>query len=127
MNNGSFESQLSVLCQMTDNYLEDSFGHLYPLHPNRMKRGEGANPSYDGLFSTTFAFSLGYGSKYGRGYVVQVDIRTLSPVSTEIRKEIDNRTFEYLREKLLEVFPDRELSIVKDGNLMKITGDFTNR
>lgn len=119
------ENNLSLLCQNLDNYLEDEYGSRYRIHPNRLKRGLGSNPRFDGLFSTAMAFTLGYGSKEGRGYVVEVDIRTLDRVSPEERQEINDAAFSYIQSNLKEVFPDRDLSIVKDGNLMKIVGDFS--
>ena len=67
------EEKMAQLCQALDNYLEDIFGDHYRIHPNRLRRGKGSNPSFDGLFSTSLAFTLGYGSQYGRGYVVNVD------------------------------------------------------
>ena len=75
------ENKLSQLCQALDNHLEDKFGEHYRIHPNRLKRGQAANPTFDGLFSTSLAFTLGYGSQYGRGYVMNVEIRTLDKVS----------------------------------------------
>lgn len=119
------ENNLSLLCQNLDNYLEDEYGSRYRIHPNRLKRGLGSNPRFDGLFSTAMAFTLGYGSNTGRGYVVEVDIRTLDRVSPEERQEINDAAFSYIQSNLKEVFPDRNLSIVKDGNLMKIVGDFS--
>ena len=119
------ENNLSLLCQNLDNYLEDEYGSRYRIHPNRLKRGLGSNPRFDGLFSTAMAFTLGYGSNTGRGYVVEVDIRTLDRVSPEERQEINDAAFSYIQSNLKEVFPDRDLSIVKDGNLMKIVGDFS--
>lgn len=119
------ENNLSLLSQNLDNYLEDEYGSRYRIHPNRLKRGLGSNPRFDGLFSTAMAFTLGYGSKTGRGYVVEVDIRTLDRVSPEERQEINDAAFSYIQSNLKEVFPDRDLSIVKDGNLMKIVGDFS--
>ena len=119
------ENNLSLLCQNLDNYLEDEYGSRYRIHPNRLKRGLGSNPRFDGLFSTAMAFTVGYGSNTGRGYVVEVDIRTLDRVSPEERQEINDAAFSYIQSNLKEVFPDRDLSIVKDGNLMKIVGDFS--
>lgn len=119
------ENNLSLLCQNLDDYLEDEYGSRYRIHPNRLKRGLGSNPRFDGLFSTAMAFTLGYGSNTGRGYVVEVDIRTLDRVSPEERQEINDAAFSYIQSNLKEVFPDRNLSIVKDGNLMKIVGDFS--
>lgn len=121
----AFEQQLGVLCTKTDNFLEDNFGSYYPLHPNRLSRGSAANPSFDGLFATTFSFTLGYGSTYGRGYVVRVEIRTLKSVNSNIRKEIDDAAFDFIKKNLGVVFPERKLEIVRDGNIMKITGDFS--
>jgi len=54
------ENNLSLLCQNLDNYLEDEYGSRYRIHPNRLKRGLGSNPRFDGLFSTAMAFTLGY-------------------------------------------------------------------
>lgn len=114
-----------MLCQNLDDYLEDLYGTKYRLHPNRLKRGSGSNPRFDGLFSTALAFTLGYGSNAGRGYVVEVDIRTLDRVSPEERQEINDAAFSYIQNNLKIMFPNRDLSIVKDGNLMKIVGDFS--
>lgn len=119
------ESTLSMLCQNLDDYLEDLYGTKYRIHPNRLKRGSGSNPSFDGLFSTALAFTLGYGSNSGRGYVVEVDIRTLDRVPPEERQEINDAAFSYLQNNIKTMFPNRDLSIVKDGKLMKIVGDFS--
>ncbi|NMA22898.1 MAG: hypothetical protein GX938_05255, partial [Spirochaetales bacterium] len=55
------EQKLRNLADDLDNYLEDTFGDLYPLHPNRLRRGEAASVAYDGLFSTGTQFTAGYG------------------------------------------------------------------
>ncbi len=116
---------MSLLCQSLDNHLEDLYGDHYSIHPNRMKRGKGSNPSFDGLFSTSLAFTLGYGSKYGRGYVVNIDIRTLDRVSQYDVVKIRGEAFSYIKENLGTMIPGHELDIVQDGNLMKIVGDFS--
>ncbi len=119
------EKKMSLLCQMLDNHLEDIYGDHYSLHPNRMKRGQGSNPSFDGLFSTSLAFTLGYGSKYGRGYVVNIEIRTLERVSQYEIAKINAEAFTFISQNLKEAIPEHELDIVHDGNLMKIVGDFS--
>jgi len=118
------EDRMSLLCQELDNHLEDVFGTRYTIHPNRLKRGQGSNPIYDGLFSTSMAFTLGYGSKYGRGYVVNVEVRTLDKVSQYDKVHITSEAFSFLSEKLRDYFPDHPLEVVQDGNVMKIIGDF---
>lgn len=119
------ENELANLCRNLDNYLEDKYGQKYRIHPNRLKRGAGSNPRFDGLFSTSIAFSLGYGSKSGRGYIVEVDIRTLDRVTEEDRKKILEDAFDYIKDNLKIYLPERELDIVKDGEIMKIVGDFS--
>ena len=119
------ENELANLCRNLDNYLEDKYGQKYRIHPNRLKRGAGSNPRFDGLFSTSIAFSLGYGSKSGRGYIVEVDIRTLDRVTEEDRKKILEDAFDYIKDNLKIYLPERELDIVKDGEVMKIVGDFS--
>lgn len=119
------EEQFSQMAKALDNELEDSFGHKHQLHPNRPKRGMAANPSFDGLFATTFAFTLGYGSTHGRGYIVNIDLRTLECISSEEKTQIQNFAFTYLTENISNFFPDRELSVVHDGRLIKIVGNFS--
>lgn len=119
------EMHMTELCKALDNHLEDLFGDTYKLHPNRMKRGSGANPSFDGLFSTSCAFTLGFGTKTGRGYVVNIDIRTLDRVSPEAKQEIQDRAFDFIAENLKTFFPERSLVVVRENNLLKIVGDFS--
>jgi hypothetical protein len=119
------ENELANLCRNLDNYLEDKYGQKYRIHPNRLKRGAGSNPRFDGLFSTSIAFSLGYGSKSGRGYIVEVDIRTLDRVTEEDRQKILEDAFDYIKDNLKIYLPERELDIVRDGDVMKIVGDFS--
>ena len=119
------ENELANLCRNLDNHLEDKYGQKYRIHPNRLKRGAGSNPRFDGLFSTSIAFSLGYGSKSGRGYIVEVDIRTLDRVTEGDRQKILEDAFDYIKDNLKIYLPERELDIVKDGEVMKIVGDFS--
>lgn len=119
------ENELANLCRNLDNHLEDKYGQKYRIHPNRLKRGAGSNPRFDGLFSTSIAFSLGYGSKSGRGYIVEVDIRTLDRVTEEDRQKILEDAFDYIKDNLKIYLPERELDIVRDGDVMKIVGDFS--
>jgi len=119
------ERRLDKLCMALDNYLEDQYSDIFTLHPNRPKRGAGANPSFDGVFATSVSFTLGYGSKYGRGYLIVIDVRTLQYVSSSQREEINNRAFLFIQKTLPVEFPERKLEIVRDGNLLKVIGDFS--
>ncbi len=119
------EDTLRKMCDDLDTFLEDTYGDRYPLHPNRLARGNAASVAYDGLFSTGTQFTMGYGSKAGRGYIVDIDIATLSRVDKNDHDMIEASAVAYLESLLPVYFPNRQLQIVKDGNLYKIIGDFS--
>ena len=119
------ENRMRMVCDELDHHLEDTFGKAYPLHPNRPPRGKAARVAYDGLFSTGTKFTLGYGSKTGRGYLVDIEIATLERVKPGDRKEIEQEAIRFLSSRLQEYFPERKLDIVQDGTVYKIIGDFS--
>ncbi len=75
-----WDRRLKRLFDEVDDYLEDKYGDLFPLHPNRMKRGNTSNKEMDGLFNIGASFSPGYGTELGRGYVVDLHLSTLTRV-----------------------------------------------
>jgi len=107
-----------------DDWLEDRYGGKFQLHPNRPRRGRTSNRETDGLFNIGADFSLGYGSKLGRGYVVQIEMSTLEHIPWETRRRIDKDVEDLVRKKLPEFFPGRNLNLERDGNLLKIIGNF---
>ncbi len=119
------EGIMRKMCDELDHRLEESFGSHYPRHPNRPARGKAANVAYDGLFSTGTQFTLGYGSDHGRGYIVSVEMRTLSKVKKEDEQAVENATVEIINELLPQYFPDREITLKKDGKIYKLIGDFS--
>ena len=121
----ALEDQLRRMCDALDNHLEDMFGNRYPLHPNRLERGQAASVAYDGLFSTGTQFTMGYGSVSGRGYIVDIDICTLERVRPEDRETIEAEATGYLRRIIPLYLPGRNLSLVKDGRVWKLIGDFS--
>ncbi len=118
------EEQLNKLELACDNYLEDEFGSLYPIHPNRKKRGETGNDLYDGLFATFFKFTSGYGSKYGRGYSIDIEIRTLDFIKKEDKDNIISSAIKFIEENSIKFLNDRQTKVVKDNNTYKLIGDF---
>ena len=58
----TWEKQLKEIFSNLDIHLEDKYGKLYPLQPNRPVRGTTANNAYDGLFDVGASFSLGKGT-----------------------------------------------------------------
>lgn len=118
-----WEQTLKKIFDTIDDHLEDKYGYLYPLHPARPQRGRTSNKSSDGLFNIGAAFSAGYGSSYGRGWVVDVTMVTLSRVPVKIKQQIYLNVTEELKRLLQESYPDRDIKVKKDGNVFKIFGE----
>ncbi len=118
-----FDMKLKKLFDLIDDYLENNYGEIYQLHPNRPKRGSTANKASDGLFNVGASFSPGYGSEYGRGYVVDIDIATLDHVPDKVQLEIENEVADLLREIIREQFPGQDIRVNRDGNVLKIYGE----
>ncbi len=118
-----WEKKLRNILDHIDDTLEDKFGNKYSLHPVRPERGETSSKSMDGLFDVTANFTLGLGSELGRGYVLKVKMVTLEKVSEEIQEKVDEIAMKKLKEMLPQEFPDRELNVERDGNVIKIYGD----
>ena len=118
-----FESRLKELFDTIDDLLEEKYGAQYHLHPSRPARGRTANKAQDGLFNVGATFTPGFGSRHGRGYVVQVDMVTLDHIAPDIREAIEQEVADLVNEKLPYYFPDRDLSVSRDRNVYKIHGD----
>ncbi len=118
-----FESKLRRLFDSIDHYLEEKYGRKYQLHPSRPARGTTSNSAHDGLFNVGATFTAGFGSKIGRGYIVQIDMVTLDSVPRDIREMIEEEVADQVAEKLGYYFPQRELRVDRDRNVYKIHGD----
>ena len=123
----NWEDALQRVLSFVDGALEDRWGGRWPLHPARPPRGSAANPQYDGLFRVTAAFSAGFGSALGPGYLFRVDMVTLSRVPPEERARIEDEAAALLREGLAREFPGRDLRVDRDGPCFKIYGDLSLR
>ena len=120
-----WENNLKKVFDMIDDEIEERFGRLYPLHPARPRRGATSNKEQDGLFNIGASFSPGFGSKYGRGYVIDIDMVTLRNVPDSVQISIEKVVIDRLREELPKYFPGKNLQVQKDGNVFKIFGDLT--
>jgi hypothetical protein len=120
-----WERRLKKMFDRIDDYLEDTYGSRYPLHPNRPERGTTASKEHDGLFNVGATFSAGYGSKFGRGYVIEVDMVTLAHIPDRIEEEIMQEVLQMVDRLLAEHFPERELHVDRDRNALKIYGEFS--
>jgi len=120
-----WEENLRNIFQELDHVLEDKYGSQFPVNPVRARRGATNNPEDSGLFDVGAAFSAGFGSQYGEGYVVEIIWATLKAVPDAIRKEAESIVEVHLNKRLPEVFPDKNLKVVRDGTLMKIIGNLS--
>ncbi|MBI9100889.1 MAG: hypothetical protein JEY99_00625 [Spirochaetales bacterium] len=120
-----WEERLRSIFVGVDEFLENEYAGCFPLHPNRPERGTTGNVEMDGLFNVGASFSAGYGSKLGRGWVVEIYLATLTTVSKEIRLKIENEVKDLIQKELTLRFPERELRVEKDGNCLKIHGDMS--
>ncbi|MFP4114508.1 MAG: hypothetical protein ACOC2Y_06570 [Spirochaetota bacterium] len=118
-----FEKRLKRLFDAVDDHLEEKYGDRYQLHPARPVRGKTANKAQDGLFNVGATFTPGFGSEFGRGYVVQVEMITLDTVPADVRESIEAETADLVARKLPYYFPHRRLSVDRDRNVFKIHGD----
>jgi len=120
-----WEETLKGVFDAIDAELEAEYRTRYPLHPSRPKHRATANPEDDGLFNVGAAFSAGFGSKTGPGYVVEIRIATLNRVPEAVRAEIKQKIFQGLEKRLPEAFPNRTLHVTEEGNTIRIHGDLS--
>ena len=121
----AWEDALQRVLSSVDRELESRHGGKWPLHPARPAAGEAANPQYDGLFRVTAAFSAGFGSRLGPGYVLRAEVATLAPVHQSDRAAIEEEAVALVREGLAREFPGKDLSVDRDGDVWKIHGDLS--
>jgi hypothetical protein len=121
----AWETRLKQVFDNIDDYLEDTYGSDYSLHPSRPNRGKTGNKEHDGLFNIGASFTAGYGSEYGRGYVVDIDMITLESVPPPIERKIEADVLKKLKKELPKYFPGTNLKIHRDGSAIKIHGDLS--
>ena len=120
-----WEKTLKSVLDDIDIILEERYGDDYDLHPARRPHGATSNRSHDGLFDIRGEFTLGIGTRTGRGYIIDIDLKTLEKVPPEIIEQIEDDAIEELKKRLPEVYPGRELYVERDGNMIKILGDLS--
>ncbi len=120
-----FDNKLKEIFNEIDDFLEDQYGDLFPLHPSRAERGDTSSKSHDGLFSVTSSFTAGIGSEKGRGYAVEIRFVTLEKVDKKLREKVEDEVIQLIDRKLDEKFPERELDVTRDRNVIKIYGDLS--
>ena len=120
-----WEEKLDAVLAEADRALEARWGGRWPLHPARPEAGAAANPRYDGLFRVTAAFTAGFGSEKGPGYLLRVEVATLESVPVPDRETLEDEAASLVRDGLAREFPGRELHVARDGGVYKIFGDLS--
>ncbi len=120
-----WEKKLKSVLDEIDILLEDRYGDQYDLHPARRRHGTTSTRSHDGLFDIRADFTLGLGSEKGRGYIVDIDLKTLENIPGKMIEQIENDVFFELNHRLPRTFPNKELKVERDGKLIKIIGDLS--
>lgn len=121
----AWDARLKAMFDEIDHELEDRYHGRWKLRRNRPERGQTANPESDGLFNVGVFFTAGYGSRLGRGYLLEIILATEESVSPEAREAVEAHALALLRQKLPRHFPERKLSVDRDGSMYKIHGDLS--
>lgn len=118
-----WEDKLQDIFNRIDRILEEKYGDLYPLRPNRPEHGKGVALDADGLFDLGVSFSVGIGSQFGPGYVFRVKLATLQRVPDSLVDQLENEALVLLQQELPREFPGKDLKVARDGRVYKIFGD----
>ncbi len=118
-----WEDKLQKIFDRIDHKLEEKYGDLFPLRPNRPAKGRGVTPDADGLFDLGGSFSAGLGSSKGPGYVYRVKLATLHRVPENLLESIEDEVVELLKMELPGEFPGKRLEVARDGAVYKVFGD----
>lgn len=114
----------SLLCQVNVK-LEEEYGTVVPRHPARLAHGETPNPQNDGLFRVAATFTSGFGSVWGKGYVLDIEPVTLDVFPPDIWARVEAKACKMIQDGLDSVLPGRGLELKRDGTLWKIIGDLS--
>ena len=118
-----WEEKLNGLLRQVITKLEEEHGAVVPRHPARPAHGETPNPQNDGLFRITATFTPGFGSQWGKGYVLDIEPVTLDAFPREVWTVVEAKACRMIQDGLESVLPGRRLELKRDGTVWKITGD----
>ncbi|MBP7262619.1 MAG: hypothetical protein KBB32_00450 [Spirochaetia bacterium] len=121
----AWDRSVKALFDELDAVLESRYAGRWKLRRNRPARGKTSNPEADGLFNVGVFFTPGYGSRLGRGYLVEIIVATEETVSQDDRLELEDFVKAELERLLPRHFPGRALSVDRDGTMLKIHGDLS--
>ena len=121
----AWEKRLKSVFDEIDAELESDYGGMFTRHPARAPEGSTSNPEMDGLFNVGAAFSAGFGSRYGPGYVVDIQLSTLEHIPGKIKTALRDQVQALLIEKLPVAFPGKDLRVDRELRHLRIHGDLS--
>ena len=120
-----WEKRLKSVFDEIDAELENDYGGMLSRHPARAPDGGTSNPEMDGLFNVGASFSAGFGSRFGPGYVVNIQLLTLEHVSAKLKATLRDHVQALLIEKLPVAFPGKDLRVDQELRHLRIHGDLS--
>jgi len=120
-----WERKLKCVFDEIDVELEHQFGERFTLHPARAEHGRTASREMDGLFNVGAAYSAGFGSHFGPGYVVDIRLATLQKVPKPLQQELRDCVQAMLLEKLPAAFFGKALTVSQERHHLRIHGDLS--
>ena len=121
----AWEERLKSVFDEIDAELERDYGGMFSRHPARAPVGGTSNPEMDGLFNVGASFSSGFGSRFGPGYVVDIQLSTLERVPAKLKSALCDQVQALLIEKLPGAFPGKDLHVDKELRHLRIHGDLS--
>jgi hypothetical protein len=118
-----WEKRLKAVFDEIDVELEGEYGGRFERHPARAAHGSTSSREMDGLFNIGAAYSAGFGSRFGPGYVVDIRLSTLQRIPKELKLELRDKVQAMLVEKLPAAFPGKRLHADKERRHLRIHGD----
>ena len=121
----AWEKKLKSVFDEIDAVLENDYGGMFPRHPARAPEGGTSNPEMDGLFNVGASFSAGFGSRFGPGYVVDIQLSTLEHIPMKLKSALRDHVQALLIKKLPVAFPGKNLHVDKELRHLRIHGDLS--
>lgn len=120
-----WELRLRHALDEVDVQLESEFSGRIALSPRRPPAGTTGSRKYDGLFAVNAMFSMGLATGNEPGYVIEVRVMSASPLDKTLREEVLVRAGELLPDAIGSAFPGKELSVERQKDRFRLTGDLT--
>lgn len=121
----AFEARLREAFRAVDRAMEERHAGRFPPRTGRPRHGTIDDFESSGLFEIGGAYSAGFGSEHGPGYVIQFNVSTAVRLSEPERQALEAEAIALLGPALARQFPGRNLRLSPEGAAWKIHGDLS--